>query len=685
MESRFTKSLCAVFLLVLLGGAGLAQEAQRRPMTVDDGLDLVDVGDAILAPDGHWVFFSKSELDWPKNKRKTTYYMIPATGGEAVQYIGEAGGSSFKFSPHGKYLSFLRPVEKENQIFLMHTTGGEAVQLTKHKNAVGSYEWSPDSKRIFFLASEPRSKEEEKKYKDGEDAVFVDEGPNGQEEGSWRNLWVFDLEKKEETRLTDEQVMMGDFDISPDGQRVVFTARHENRRNQAYLSEIYLLNVQDKVKTRLTDNQAPEGRLLWAPDGKTFAYTASDDKEWELRNAKFRVMNPDTRERWIVSGAFEGNIARFEWTPDGKSLLFTALQRTNSNLYRLDVATGQVTQLTHLTGSLSAGSFSRDRTKMVYSFSDFDSPPDLFVSSTERFDPIRLTDANPWVEKELLLAKGQVIRWKSRDGLEIEGLFYLPPDYREGARIPLMLNIHGGPAGVFANSFRAIYHVYAGLGYASLGPNVRGSSGYSDSLLRGNMSDIGGGDYFDLMTGVDYVIDKGYADPNRLALRGWSYGGILGGWTITQTQRFKAASIGAMVSDWTSEYGPGFNHDVRRWYIGGTPWDNPQGYREKSALTHVKNVTTPTLILHGINDRTDTEPQSMMFFTALKDMGKEVRYIRFAREPHGFREPRHQRSRDIEEIRWMQKYVLGIDWKPWERKSDEKEEKKEEKAEEKTN
>ena len=165
-----------------------------------------------------------------------------------------------------------------------------------------------------------------------------------------------------------------------------------------------------------------------------------------------------------------------------------------------------------------------------------------------------------------------------------------------------------------------------------------------------------------------------------LGVRGWSYGGILGGWTITQTDRFKAASVGAMVSDWTSEYGPGFNYDVRRWYIGGTPWDNAEAWRQRSPLTHAQNVTTPTLILHGINDRTDTEAQSMIFYAALKDMGKTVRYIRFPREPHGFREPRHQRTRDIEEIRWMQKHVLGIDWTPWERKKEKKkdEEKKKE-------
>lgn len=192
---------------------------------------------------------------------------------------------------------------------------------------------------------------------------------------------------------------------------------------------------------------------------------------------------------------------------------------------------------------------------------------------------------------------------------------------------------------------------------------------------------IGKGDYWDLMNGVDLLIDRGISDPDRMGLRGWSYGGILGGWTITQTERFKAASIGAGVYDWTSEYGPGFNHDVRLWHIGSTPWDNPEAWREQSAYTHVKNITTPTFLIHGMNDPTDTEAQSMIFFAAIKDIGKApVRYIRVPREPHGFREPRHQRIRDIEEIQWMQKYVLGVDWKPWERPK-EKEEDDEDKEE----
>jgi len=642
-------------------------------MTTDDGLDMVGVGGAVMSPDGRWVLYSTSELDWKANKRKTTWWRVSADGGEAYKYIGEEGGSGFAFSPDGERLAFTRSVDGKTQIFLLRTSGGEAQKLTDHKTSVSSFRWVDDGSALIFQADEPKSDEEEKRRKDGEDHILVDEGPNGQDADDWNNLWRVDVATGEERRLTEKEHRIGSFAVSPDGSKVAFTARFENRRNQQNLSEIFVLDVASGEMRQLTDNEAPEGRLEWAPDGRRLAYEAPSDGAWELMLDKIWVMDTETGERRMVSGAFQGNISEMAWTPDGAALLFGGLHGTDTNLYRLDVASGALTQVTRVQGTLSPAAFSRDRTRMAYTYQDMDTPPDLWAAATDGSEGVRLTEANPWVETEVALARSEVVRWRSADGREIEGILVVPDDGRTGPR-PLLLHIHGGPAGVFANRFSSSYHVWAGLGYAQLLPNVRGSSGYTDDLLRGNMQDIGGGDFQDLMTGVDYVVERGVAHADSLAVRGWSYGGILGGWTITQTDRFKAASLGAMVSDWTSEYGPGFNHDVRLWYIGGTPWENPDGYRQKSALTHVANVTTPTLLLHGINDRTDTEAQSMMFFQALKDQGKTARYIRFPREPHGFREPRHQRTRDVEEIRWIQQYLRGLEWTPWERPAEEKKE-----------
>ena len=670
------RKLALLPVMLLLAVPAAAQE--RRAMTTDDGLDMIRVGGATISPDGSWVLFSKSELDWGENERKTTWWWVPTGGGEPYRFIGEEGGSGFQFSPDGSMLSFTRSVDEKSQLFLMRTDGGEAQKLSKHKTSVGSYRWSQDGSKIFFVAAEPRSEEEEKARKDGDDAIFVDEGPSGQRAGTWNNFWVIDVASKEEKRITEVDHRIGSFAVSPGADRIAFTSRSENRRNQQNHSEIRLLDVESGEIRQLTENRAPESRLVWAPDGQSLAYTARTDGEWELMLDKIWIMDPESGDKRMVSGAFDGNISTFVWTPDASAILFSGLQGTNNNLFRLDVGSGDVVKVTSALGSLSPSSFSRDRTRMAYVFQDFDTPSDVWIGPTDGSSGVRLTDANPWIEEKIVLGKGELIQWTSKDGTTIEGILMLPSGDPDEA-LPLLLHIHGGPAGVFRNAFSTQHHVWAGLGYAQLFPNVRGSSGYDDELLSGNARDIGGGDYEDLMTGVDEVVARGIADPDQLGLRGWSYGGILGGWTVTQTDRFKGASIGAMVSDWTSEYGPGFNHDVRLWYIGGTPWENPGEWRERSALTHVANVTTPTLILHGMNDRTDTEPQSMMFFQALKDQGKIARYIRFPREPHGFREPRHQRTRDVEEIRWIQKYVRGIEWTPWERPKDEKDDEKDEK------
>lgn len=688
--------LCVLSALTVIVIPAAAQDA-RRPMTVDDAMDMVQVGSPLMSPDGSWVLYSQRKLNWDDNEYETEYWRVPADGGEAFRYIGEDGGSSFQFSPDGAYLTFRRPVgggssgggfggsesgagaggnSRLQQIFLMRTVGGEAVQLTKHETSVAQYRWAKDGSAIFFAAPDKKPEDVEEEEKKGADAIFVDEGPNGQTASNWSNLWVFDMATKEERQITHEELIIGSWDISADGRRLALTARTQNRRNDSYLNEIHVADVGTGQLTKLSDNRAPEGGLVWAPDGSSILFTAADDQEWMNRNTKLWLLDPSSGNHRLLSAAFEGTPRNPTWSTDSKTIYFSGQQGTNSNLFAVDVASGDVSQLTDVEGTLQVASYSADRLTYVYSFTDYRTPSDLWVGGGS--EAVRLTKANPQVE-EWQLADMSVIDWKSKDDFTIEGLFHLPAGYEEGDRVPLVLNIHGGPAGSFSNSWRPSYHIYAGLGYASLSPNVRGSSGYTDHLREGNTfaqgDGIGFGDYWDLMNGVDQLIESGVVDPDRMGVKGWSYGGILGGWTITQTERFKAASIGAGVYDWTSEYGPGFNNDVRLWHIGGTPWDNAEAWRNQSALTHVANISTATLLIHGMNDRTDTEQQSMMFFTAIKDIGRApVRYMKFPREPHGFREPRHQRTRDIEELRWMQKYVLDIEWTPWERpeKDDEK-------------
>ena len=669
-----------------------AQTGNRRPMTLDDGFNLVRVGEVqpdetgfteetIMSPDGEYVFYTTGKPDFDNNGYIRNYYMISSRGGEPTQFIGSAGGRDFKFSPDGKNLSLIREADSEQHIYLIPVSGGEAVQLTNLKGGVRqislwsgerltytSYKWSPDGSAIYFIAEEPPVYESQDDWY-GADPVFVDEGPNGKSHGRWSNLWKYDIETQSEKKITDEEFIIQDFDVSPDGNRVILSIRKDNRTNYPFLSELYLVNARNRALTRLTDNEAPEDTPRWSPDGKSIAYYAPDDKVYELTTGYIWTMNVDTKESRKFAGQNTGVIDMLTWAPDGKSVVFNEPHRTNVNLFRLDIEKDELNQLTNATGYLKAESFSKDHSRMVYSFSDASNPTDLYVSDLKGNNPTRITDTNPWVRKELKLAKTRIIRWKSTDGWEIEGMLHLPADYREGTKIPLLVTIHGGPNAAWPNVFEQYPHIYAGLGYATLRPNIRGGIGYGDKLFRALLRDAAGGEYDDVMTGVDHVIDMGIADPERLGVRGWSWGGVLGSWIVTQTDRFKAASLGAMVTSWTAETGPGYNFDLSLWYIGGTHWDNPEEWRAHSSLTYIKNVTTPTLVLHGALDVTSSYNQSLIFFTALRDRGVPTRLIKFPRMPHEISEPKLFRVKDIEEIKWFAKYILGEEWRPWKRKS----------------
>jgi dipeptidyl aminopeptidase/acylaminoacyl peptidase len=668
--------------VLLVGSSAFAQE--RRAPTLDDLLNLVQVSGAEISPDGQQVIYSKSELKkWSDNKRVATIWIANADGSDQRQLLGSDKDRSPAWSPDGKYVAFLSTRDQaENardaagaQLWLLRMSGGEATKLSDLKTAVRSFKWSDDSSRIFFVTDEAPTDAEKESRKNGDDAIFVDEGSNGQGRAAFSNAWVMTIADKDVKQLTTSNQIVTDFAPSPDGKRLAYIARPNNRRNFQNLADVYVLDLAANTTTRLTNNEAPEMRIDWSPDGTAVSYLSPSDKNWDLAQEKlFLQTATGGSSPKLLSSAFGGDIGEYFWHSSGKTIVFASTVKGRRGVSELDTTSGQVRTIVAGDAALSITSAAKDLAHVAGTRNTPSDPDDVVVVDVSAGRVSTVTTANPWF-KQIQTAQMKPMTWKSKDGQEVEGLLWLPASYKTGDKLPLLLSIHGGPAGVWSTSFRGINHVYTSLGFALLEPNVRGSTSYGDGWLRGNTKDIGGGDYNDLMTGVDTLIAEGIVDPAQLAVRGWSYGGILGGWTITQTNRFKAASLGAMVSDWSSEYAMGFNHDISRWYIGGRPWDNTEAYRRQSAYTHIAKVSTPTLLLHGEQDDTDTIGQSMIFYQGLKDRGVPTRFIRFPREPHGFREPHHIRIRDAEEISWLMKYTRGIDWKAPERK-DEKDEKK---------
>lgn len=671
------RRLGRVHLAVIFTASALIVSASaqtRRAMTVDDVLDIVQVSAPKISPDGSRILYMRSELGaWKDNKRKSSVWIVDADGSHDRPFLADDKDKSPAWSPDGRHVAFVstrgetKPEDAVAQVWIIPADGGEATKLTDHKGAVRAFEWTKDSRSIVFLADRPTTDAEKAARKAGDDAIDVDEGPNGQERGDFAELWRVSIADRQEQPILCEPLVIDGFRMSPDGGRAAIIYRRENSRNGQFHDEIGVVDTATGALKDITHNEAPEQRVQWSPDGRTLSYLAPSDTVWDLAEEKLWLVPASGGTPRRLASAFKGAIGDYFWAADGKAIVFGATSHARGGVFRVDTSTGSIQTVASGDWDGLLSSVSDDGRRGAAAISSPAAPAEVETVDLASGKLAPVTRAGAHIT-DFSLSQFRAITWKSTDGTEIEGMLWLPSDYKPGTKLPLLLSVHGGPAGSWDVSFRGIDHVYTGLGWAVLEPNVRGSRSYGDALLRGNMKDIGGGDYQDLMTGVDKLVADGIADPEHLAIRGWSYGGILGGWTITRTPRFKAASLGAMVTDWSSEYAMGFNFDVSRWYIGGTPWDNAAAYRRQSSYSAIAQVTTPTLLLHGERDTTDTIGQSMMFYQGLKDRGVPVRFIRFPREPHGFREPHHQRIRDTEEIRWLMKYARGIDWTAPERK-----------------
>ncbi len=646
--------------------------------TIDDAVDLVRVTDPRISPDGTRVLYTRETLDWSDNDRDDRLWMVRSDGTDPRPFTSEEGDGGARWSPDGRWIAFLRDTDSDDvgagsddtgpvrELFLIRSDGGEARQLTHRATSIQRYAWAPDSRHLYFVADDTLATTAADSLRAGYDGVRVDEGANGQERRRWSNLWRVDADPDSaaERPLTSGHRMVGEVAPSPDGKYVAITVRSENHRNDDYRSEVALVDVSDGEIRRITHNEAPESDLAWSSDGAILSWMAPDTASWALAQGNLYAMEVAGGSVRRLAPTFEGAIGSYAWSPDG-AIDFTAQVRTTAELYRLDPRSGRVQQVSRLEGVVDAPTWSADHRRMAFTLSTPTVPGDVYAATVEPFRTRRLSRANADVEG-LDLARPSVVGWKSADGQEVEGLLYTPPE-ESGWKAPgpLVLDIHGGPAGSFTQTFDAHAQILAAYGYAVLQPNVRGSSGYGDAWLRANEHDIGGGDYRDLMSGVDTLVRRGVAAADSLALTGWSYGGILGGWVLTRTTRFAAASLGAMVADWPAEYGPGFHFDVVRWYLGGDPWSNGAFWRERSSFWHVDRVRTPTLLFHGREDRTDTPMQSMNFHAALRHFGVPNRLIVFPREPHDLREPHHQRTRFVEELRWFQRWVRGRnEWRP---------------------
>jgi dipeptidyl aminopeptidase/acylaminoacyl peptidase len=647
-----------VFFLAL--SAALAQAPTA--WTPELMLQVQTVGEVTPSPDGKLVAYTQTRavMETEKSEMLSQIFLAPSDGARQIQLTrGDKSAASPSFSPDGRLVYFSSERSGKPNLWRIPVDGGEAEMLTDWKGSMGSYRLSPNGKWLAFTGAEP-SADEEKQKKEKRDFRVVDENP------TYHGLWVIPAEpdaagKRAPRKLAGGTYHITTFDWSPDSRHIAF--EHQPMPSADYWTKADLSEVEVESGTvrSLAATPAAETNPRYSPDGRYLAYLRSSEPPRWARDERIVLLPRQGGAPRVLPPSYDVSVSLLGWSADSSRLLFTETKGVAQVLYAMPLEGPPKPLFQPARGTLAGGSLNAQGTHAGIVLESSTEAPEAFVLSLAGGAPVRVSHANLDLPK-LPLGETRLVTWKAKDGLDIEGLLTFPVGYQAGKKCPLILLIHGGPAGVFTDTFIARPGVYplpafAARGYAVLRPNPRGSSGYGLKFRRANLNDWGGKDYEDLMAGVDHVISMGVADPERLAVMGWSYGGFMTSWVLTHTRRFKAAAVGAGVTNLWSFTGTsdiaGFLPD----YFSGNPWDNFEAYRAHSPMAFVKGATTPTLILHGEADVRVPISQGYELYNALRQQGVTTKMVVYPRTPHGPREPKFLLDIMQRHLEWVEKYV----------------------------
>lgn len=654
---RLRNSLAVLVCLLLLSPVG-AQE--KRGRTFVDAIEQAIVGDPQLSPDGKQLLFTIDRADWKANRRIGHIYRINADGTGQVQLtFGERGESSPRWSPDGKSIAFTtrRDADTNNQIYLLNVEGGEARRLTSHATAPGTLTWAPDGKSIYFVAADAKSAEERER-----DRVFDDVYAFEENNFKQRHLWTTDLDGKTR-RITEGDWNVSGYELSADGKRIAMQRTTSPLLEFADRTEVWVMDATGSNAKQLTNNKVPDGNASLSPDGATVLYTSGSNEQGDLYyNTKlFLIPAAGGQARILLPATVPYGVENAAWSKDGKSIYFTANLGVHDELFKVDVASKQVSQITKGDHALGGWAFNEDAAVHVFTRNTFDRPGEIYtLAAAAGAQPKRVTAVFDEELAKFKTARQEMITWKGQDGVTIEGLLTYPLDYQPGTKYPLIVQTHGGPAASDQFGFSTDNQVYAAKGYAVLRPNYRGSTGYGDTFMRDMVKGYFKQSHLDVMTGTDAVIAMGIADPTKLVKMGWSAGGHMTNKIITFTDRFKVASSGAGAANWISMYAQSDHREFRTPWFGGTPWQANAPidlYWNNSPLKDVAKVKTPTIFLVGEQDPRVPLPQSVEMFRALKSNGVPTHLYVAPREGHGWTELRHRLFKLQIEMEWFDKHI----------------------------
>ncbi len=691
---KFIRCIAFASFVLLLSLPTRAQESASKPasatpraITIDDFFQLRDVSQPELSPDGQWVAYAVRTRMLKEDKSEQRLWMVSTRGGDPIPLTAEGVSSSHpRWSPDGKYLGFSSARNGgKNQVWLLNRLGGEAVRLTETVQGVNDFEWSPDSTRLVLILQDPKPEDAEAaKDKDKEkpapkpktpppfviDRLQFKQDTVGYLDRRREHLYVFDVASKKVTQLTS-----GDFDDSdpawsPDGKSLAFTSnRSTPDPDRNYNTDIWVVAADNVARsagappddkgahlTQVTTNPGPDRAPSWSPDGKWIAFVTQTDLKAMIYATHHLAIAPSTGgEAKILTVAFDRSVRRPRFSADGRSIYFIADDDGTQDLCRIAVTGGEVAR--PIGGRLNVNSYSLGKDGAIAAqIAMTDRPDEVYLSNGN--DLTRLTKTNDALISQLRLSKVDYVHFKSKDGTAVSGYLYKPLDYTPGKKVPTLLNPHGGPVGQYSASFYHLAELYAANGYAVLLPNPRGSSGYGQKFCEAIFADWGNKDYQDDMAMVDYAVAQGIADPDKLGVGGWSYGGMSTDFIIAQTTRFKAAVSGASIALLPS----GFGHDqYQKDYFSelGYPWENKAVWEKISPFYRVNNITTPALFMGGDIDWNVPIIGSEQMYQALKSLGRTTELVVYPGEYHGFTTPSHLKDRLERFLAWYAHYVKG--------------------------
>lgn len=667
----FAAMSVALPCVLLAAGAG-AQE--RRVLTTDDLFQLRRVGVPAVSPNGEWIAYTVTITSLEKESSETRLWMVPSAGGEPLPMT--APGSSVsnpQWSLDGRYLSFTASRNGgDNQVWVLDRRGGEARPLTTHEGGIAGYRWSPDATRLLLTIRDPKPEDEwANGKKDAPQAPWVVDRLQFKRDGTGyltgdrhTHLYVYDLAGESLTQITSGSHDEGLGVWSPDGSKIAFVSNRTENPDGNSNSDIWVVaaNNTDRGATLLqvTTNPGADHSPTWSPDGTHLAYVTVTEPELIWYATSHLAIagvgaGVDGGEPTVLTTSLDRNVRSPRFGTKGTGVWFLVEDSGEDHLAYLDLASREISR--PISGARSVNGFDLGPDGMVASrLSELTFPPEIFLGTGEERE--RLTRENDEWLAEIQLGSVKNVTFPSEDGTEIEGFVTLPVGYQEGLRYPTLLRIHGGPVSQYRHAFNFEAQLFAANGYVVVQTNPRGSSGYGQAFSQDLWAEWGVRDFEDVMAGVDYAVEAGYADPDRLGVGGWSYGGILTDHVIVQTDRFRGAITGASEVLYVANYG--HDHYQRQWEAElGLPWegDNREAWERISPFNRVDQITTPTLVMGGEQDWNVPIQNGEQLYQALRRLGVPTQLVVYPGQGHGLRVPSYQKDRYERYIAWYDRWV----------------------------